>query len=174
MGREFSCIILQEAGGEPIALPPTEMLKGGLHFDYRAKYLPGLVRKETPMQVSEITLNAIRQACVALYQFLGCQVYARIDGLLSTDNQLYLNDPNTTAGMTPSSFLFHQAAEIGLNPSQLLTFIIRNSLAERILSHKVQPHTTDLLHTLDQYLVKEVPSLSKLFDLEEGKIIKSA
>jgi D-alanine-D-alanine ligase len=174
VGREFSCIILQEAGGEPVALPPTEMLKGELHFDYRAKYLPGLVRKETPMQVSEITLNTIRQACVALYQFLGCQVYARIDGLLSTDNQLYLNDPNTTAGMTPSSFLFHQAAEIGLNPSQLLTFIIRNSLAERILSHKVQPHTTDLLHTLDQYLVKEVPSLSKLFDLEEGKIIKSA
>ncbi len=31
----------------------------------------------------------------------------------------------------PSSFFFHQAAEIGLNPSQFLTYIIRTSLIER-------------------------------------------
>ena len=155
-GREFSCIVLQEAGEEPIALPPTEMLKGDIHFDYRAKYLPGVVRKETPMQLPAEQVYEIRQACVALFQALGCQVYARIDGLLAPDNQIYLNDPNTTAGMNPSSFLFHQAAEIGLNPSQLLTFLIRNSLAERINSHKVKPQAADLLMSLDQRIAKQV------------------
>jgi D-alanine-D-alanine ligase len=34
--------------------------------------------------------------------------------------------------MLPSSFFFHQAAEIGLNPSQFLTYIIRTSIIERI------------------------------------------
>ncbi len=34
--------------------------------------------------------------------------------------------------MLPSSFFFHQAAEIGLNPSQFLTYIIRSSIQERI------------------------------------------
>ncbi len=152
VGREFSCIVLQEAGEQPVALPPTEMIKGGLHFDYRAKYLPGLVRKETPMQVPPAVLSMIRSACVELYQFLGFQVYARIDGILTPDNQIYLNDPNTTAGMNPASFLFHQAAEIGLNPSQLLAFLIRNSLAERMHSHKVQPEAEQLLDRLDQHL----------------------
>lgn len=155
-GREFSCIILQEAGGEPIALSPTEMLKGDLHFDYRAKYLPGLVRKETPMRLPEIQLNAIKTACVQLFQDLHFQVYARIDGILDTNNQIYLNDPNTTSGMNPSSFLFHQAAEIGLNPTQLLTFLIRNSFAERICSHKIGIQTKDLLKYLDECIANKI------------------
>jgi UDP-N-acetylmuramate--alanine ligase len=55
---------------------------------------------------------------------------------LSKDGKVFLNDPNTTSGMMPSSFFFHQAAEIGLNPSQFLTFIIRTSLAKRIKQAK--------------------------------------
>lgn len=149
-GREFSCIVLQEAGGFPIALPPTELIKGEVHFDYRAKYLPGIVRKETPIQLPSEQVHEIRRACVALFQILNCQVYARIDGFITADNQIYLNDPNTTAGMNPSSFLFHQVAEIGLNPSQLLTFLIRTSLAERIQAHRATPQATELLASLDQ------------------------
>jgi len=59
-------------------------------------------------------VNAIRKACTTLFQTLGFQVYARIDGFFTPNHQIYLNDPNTTAGMNPSSFLFHQAAEKGL------------------------------------------------------------
>lgn len=130
-GREFSCIVLEAEKGNPIALPPTEMLKGKLHFDYRAKYLPGIVRKQTPMMLAAPLLNAIRKQAVALFELLDCQVYARIDGFLTTNNVIILNDPNTTAGMNPASFLFHQAAEIGLQPTQLLTFIIKRSLEVR-------------------------------------------
>lgn len=167
-GREFSCVVLQETGGWPLALPPTEILKGDIHFDYRAKYLPGIVRKETPMQLLPDQLDEIRKACVALFQTLNCQVYARIDGLLTPDNRLYLNDPNTTAGMNPSSFLFHQAAEIGLNPSQLLTFLIRNSLAQRIRSHKVKPQTAALLRSLDQRIAQQVEGLEEQQSYEQS------
>jgi D-alanine-D-alanine ligase len=155
-GREFSCIVLQETGKEPVALPPTEMLKGNLHFDYRAKYLPGLVSKQTPMPLPLLQLNAIKEACVQLFKSLHFQVYARIDGIFTPDNQIYLNDPNTTAGMNPSSFLFHQAAEIGFNPSQLLTFLIRNSLAERTYSHTINLQAIKLLRLIDNYLAKRI------------------
>ncbi len=155
-GREFSCIVLQEAGNEPIALPPTEMLKGDLHFDYRAKYLPGLVRKETPMQLSMEQLQSLQATCVSLFKDLNFQVYARIDGILSTDGPIYLNDPNTTAGMNPSSFLFHQAAEIGLNPSQLLTFLIRNSLARHVYTYQADPRVAELLQVVDTYIAHQV------------------
>ncbi|MHB9147144.1 MAG: D-alanine--D-alanine ligase family protein [Candidatus Amoebophilus sp.] len=155
-GREFSCIVLQEAGNKPVALPPTEMLKGNLHFDYRAKYLPGLVRKQTPMTLPLAQLNTIKEACVQLFESLNFQVYARIDGIFSSDNKIYLNDPNTTAGMNPSSFLFHQAAEIGLNPSQLLTFLIRNSLAARIYNHTINLKATKLLRLADNYVACKI------------------
>ncbi len=93
-GREFSCIVLEEVGTEPIALPPTEILKAGLYFDYSAKYLPGLVNKETPMQLLPEQLKALQASCVSLFKDLNFQVYARIDGILCTDGQVYLNDPN--------------------------------------------------------------------------------
>ena len=150
-GREFSCIILEETPGQPIALPPTEMLKGSTHFDYRAKYLPGMVRKETPMQLPFVQLHAIRKACANLFQTLCFQVYARIDGFLTPDHQIYLNDPNTTAGMNPSSFLFHQAAEIGLNPTQLLTFLIRTSLTARMRMRATNRCASQLWGSLDQH-----------------------
>jgi len=131
-GKEFSCIVVRNSDGTPLALPPTEIVKGGEVYDYRSKYLAGLSRKVTPINLPEEKIEAIRKGCEDLYSFFGFNVYARIDGFIKADNTIYLNDPNTTSGMLPSSFFFHQAAEIGLNPSQFLTYIIHTSLAERM------------------------------------------
>ncbi|MDQ2795497.1 MAG: D-alanine--D-alanine ligase, partial [Bacteroidota bacterium] len=79
----------------------------------------------------EAEIERIRQQCQAMFRTFGFQVYARLDGFVGHDGQLFLNDPNTTSGMLPASFFFHQAAEIGLNPSQFLTYLIRTSLAAR-------------------------------------------
>ncbi|MFM1898261.1 MAG: hypothetical protein RL577_501 [Bacteroidota bacterium] len=134
-GKEFSCIVVADQDGKPFALPPTEIRKNSELFDYRSKYLPGLSRKVTPIEVEEKHLEAIRTACCELYKALGFEVYARIDGFVQEDGRIFLNDPNTTSGMMPSSFFFHQAAEVGLNPSQFLTFIIHQSLKARIAAH---------------------------------------
>ena len=130
-GKEFSCIVVEGEHGEAIALPPTEIIKSGSIFDYRAKYLPGIARKVTPINLPEDVVNHISASCETLYKLLHFDVYARIDGLVKADGSIYLNDPNTTSGMLPSSFFFHQAAEIGLSPSQFLTFIIHKSLQKR-------------------------------------------
>jgi len=147
-GKEFSCIVLRDDEEAVIALPPTEIVKGKEVFDYRSKYLPGLSRKVTPIQLPDEQIQKIREACEELFRFFGFHVYARIDGFVQADGKIFLNDPNTTSGMLPSSFFFHQAAEIGLNPSQFLTFIIRNSLAERIRSgFRVAPYRVLLERT---------------------------
>jgi UDP-N-acetylmuramate--alanine ligase len=86
---------------------------------------------------------------VELFSFFKFNVYARIDGFINTKGELFLNDPNTTSGMMPSSFFFHQAAEIGLNPSQFLTYIIRTSINERIHTLPVHHHFSGLLNALD-------------------------
>lgn len=131
-GREFSCIVLEKETGEAVALPPTEIKKGKELFDYRSKYLPGLSRKITPIDLPATQINRIRKECERLFYALQFDVYARIDGFISKTGKIFLNDPNTTSGMMPSSFFFHQAAEIGLNPSQFLTYIIHASLVKRI------------------------------------------
>jgi D-alanine-D-alanine ligase len=151
-GKEFSCIVISDDNGKPIALPPTEIIKGLEVFDYKSKYLPGLSRKVTPIELPDSEIERIRHLCTNLYQYFCFDVYARIDGFYSEEKEIFLNDPNTTSGMMPSSFFFHQAAEIGLNPSQFLTCIIRNSLRSRAIQGVASRKTSLLMKSLDRVL----------------------
>ncbi len=148
-GKEFSCIVLRTEDNSVTALPPTEIIKGGEVFDYRSKYMPGLSRKETPIDLPNEAIESIRRECEKLFNKLGFQVYARIDGFYTPTGTIFLNDPNTTSGMLPSSFFFHQAAEIGLNPSQFLSLIIRISIQERLTQQPEQENWRTLLQQLD-------------------------
>ncbi|HSZ26347.1 MAG TPA: hypothetical protein VK766_11525, partial [Cytophagaceae bacterium] len=108
-GKEFSCIVIQDEKGNPIALPPTEIVKGNNFFDYRSKYLPGMSRKVTPIGLPLDQIDKIRNECERLYKELNFNAYARLDGFITPGWEIFLNDPNTTSGMLPSSFFFHQA-----------------------------------------------------------------
>lgn len=160
-GREFSCIVVENENGEGIALPPTEIRKGKELFDYRSKYLPGLSRKITPIDLPAEKINAIMQECERLFKALNFDVYARIDGFAANDGNIYLNDPNTTSGMMPSSFFFHQAAEIGLNPSQFLTYIIRTSLNRRAVQAGLNLAYNQLLARLDALISDDITADKK-------------
>ncbi|MDQ3108350.1 MAG: D-alanine--D-alanine ligase [Bacteroidota bacterium] len=149
-GKEFSCIVVEDENDKAVALPPTEIRKGKELFDYRSKYLPGLSRKITPIELPDDQIEKIRKECERLFSALDFDVYARIDGFITNEGTIYLNDPNTTSGMMPSSFFFHQAAEIGLNPSQFLTFILRTSLRSRIRGDKNAHRFDHLLQRLDE------------------------
>ncbi|WP_375581271.1 D-alanine--D-alanine ligase [Marivirga tractuosa] len=151
-GKEFSCIVIQDENGRPIALPPTEIRKGKDVFDYRSKYLPGISRKITPIDAPQDIIEKIRTQCSDLFKALQIDVYARIDGFITKEGKVFLNDPNTTSGMLPSSFFFHQAAEIGLNPSQFLSYIIRTSLKARLKSGKHHFEFHKMIKQLDRDL----------------------
>ncbi|HQW00174.1 MAG TPA: D-alanine--D-alanine ligase [Bacteroidia bacterium] len=152
-GKEFSCIVIRNEDFNPVALPPTEIRKGKELFDYRSKYLPGLSRKITPINLPYENIQAIRKECERLFSALNFNVYARIDGFITESGKVFLNDPNTTSGMMPSSFFFHQAAEIGLNPSQFLTYIIRTSLLERTIDMRDRKTIPVLLKELDKAIL---------------------
>ena len=110
IGKEFSCIVVRGENGKSVALPPTEIRKANEWFDCHSEYLPGITRKITPIEIAPEQIESIRIACVELFEFFEFNVYARIDGFISAKDEVFLNDPNITSGMMPSSFFFHQAA----------------------------------------------------------------
>ena len=151
-GREFSCILIEDENSHPIPFPPTEIRNEKSWYDYKAKYLPGMSRKLTPISLNAKEWKKLREACVSLYSLLGFEVYARLDGFLSIDGKIFLNDPNTSSGMLPSSFLFHQAAEVGLSPTALLSYLIHRSLKLRSDQEKIPNTYSSVLKVLDQGL----------------------
>jgi D-alanine-D-alanine ligase len=144
-----------------VALPPTEIVKGKELFDYRSKYLAGLSRKITPIRLPDEDIQRIRTECERLFRLFDFNVYARIDGFYKQDGSIILNDPNTTSGMLPSSFFFHQAAEIGLNPSQFLTYIIHTSLQERIRRGFKTYESEKLLNQLNTAIDSSTKTVAK-------------
>ncbi len=151
-GLEFSCVVVVDEVGQPFALPPTHIIKGEEVYDYQSKYMPGRSRKVTPIHLPVETIQKIQQECIRLFKAMQFKVYARIDGFFTNEEEVILNDPNTTSGMLPSSFFFHQAAELGLNPSQFITYIIRNSIAERNRYGLILGRYSNLLDRVDALL----------------------
>ncbi|MDR6197064.1 D-alanine--D-alanine ligase [Siphonobacter sp. SORGH_AS_0500] len=137
-GQEFSCGVIQDFDGKPLALPPSEVIKDDedIVFDFKTKYLTSVVRKGIPIRTSlenNEKVHAYVKETFRLFAFGAC---ARIDGFLSPEGEVLLHDPNTLPGMSPSSFIFKQMAEIGLNVTDSLTYFIRFSLRERIRTGK--------------------------------------
>lgn len=127
-GREFSCIVLQEKNEAPHALFPTEIiLKNSEIFDYRSKYMLGASMKVTPMKIENVSMEKIRNTSAKLFNDLHFKVFARMDGFVTKENDVIINDANSISGMEPISLLFQQAVYSNLSPKQLLTFIITNS-----------------------------------------------
>lgn len=152
-GKEFSCIVLEKPDANASALPPTEISSSQEFYDYRSKYLPGLARKKTPIDLPEEQIHQIRRACERLFRQFHFSVYARIDGFVTPEGRILLNDPNTTSGMMPSSFFFQQAAEIGLSPSSFLTYIVSASLKARLQENPASNRCRNLWEQINQWIV---------------------
>jgi D-alanine-D-alanine ligase len=125
-GLEFSCILLGNEELQP--LMPTETATTNEYLTYEDKYMPGQSQKITPPRASKEVIEKIQEEVVRAYRALGMANYGRIDGFLVEGNRVLITDPNTSSGMAPSSFLFHQAADSGLTPMMLFDRLIELAL----------------------------------------------
>lgn len=150
-GQEFSCGVIQTPDCEAVALPPTEVVKVDelAVFDFNSKYKPGATRKKLPIDTSLENNIAVQKAVKLAFEKLGFGVCTRIDGFLTADGTVVLHDPNTIPGMSPTSLIFKQMAEIGLNVTDAITYFIRQSIRERIRTGKMTFKFNKLLNQLD-------------------------
>ncbi|KAL2635787.1 hypothetical protein R1flu_007266 [Riccia fluitans] len=130
---------------------PVGVDSDGAIFDFRKKYLPTRqVHFHTPPRFSLETISQIRHGAARLFQLLGLRDFARVDGwLLPPSNKISLNsrggrntnlpvgqvedgfvvfsDINLMSGMEQTSFLFQQAAKVGLSHAGVLGTILRSA-----------------------------------------------
>jgi D-alanine-D-alanine ligase len=176
-GQEFSCGCIQFDDGSPLALPPSEVIKMVKVFDFNAKYKPGASRKRIPVDTTLEKNQEIQQMIAATFQQLGINACVRIDGFLTENGTILLHDPNTIPGMSPTSFIFKQMAEIGLNVTQALTYLVRQSLRERIRSGKHTWALRALLEKLDERiaasLATEKPVEHIVFDASDEAYVEA-
>jgi D-alanine-D-alanine ligase len=175
-GQEFSCGVIQTPDCESVALPPTEVIAGVEVFDFKAKYQSNTTRKKIPVDTSLENNQKIQHDVKATFDALKFGVCTRIDGFLTPDGRVILHDPNTIPGMSPTSLIFKQMAEIGMNVTDAITYFIRQSIRERIRASKNTFKFQKLLDKLDLAIaerVAQIPNRKKVAVVFGGYSLKN-
>ncbi|MBP9764933.1 ATP-grasp domain-containing protein [Candidatus Babeliales bacterium] len=170
MGMEFNCIVITDViTGKLKALPPTEVMlqEGKEIFDYHHKYMPGAANKRTPAQCSEQDLQKIQDVCVATMKALEFSNIGRIDGFLTSQGDVVILDSNPISGMAPSSFVFRQAAEIGMGHGDLINHLIKTELQHYRLERDVK--TMEYKQRMRVAVLMGGPSNEREVSLDSGR-----
>ncbi len=131
IGVEFCCIVITNSEtGDLLPLPPTEVVieQQASIFDYDQKYMPGRATKYTPARCLPEVLSALQKECMKAMKALEATNIIRTDGFYTPDGRIVLIDQNTITGMAPASFIFRQAAEIGMSHAMLINHLIKTEL----------------------------------------------
>ncbi len=159
-GQEFSCGVIQTPDCVSVALPPTEIIAGVEVFDFKAKYQSSATRKRIPIETTLDNLHKVQADVKKAFDSLKFGVCTRIDGFLTPEGEVLLHDPNTIPGMSPTSLIFKQMAEIGLNVTDAITYFIRQSIRERIRTGKNTIKFQLLLEKLDEAIATRIAGLA--------------
>mmetsp|Transcript_35081 Transcript_35081/g.76681 ORF Transcript_35081/g.76681 Transcript_35081/m.76681 type:complete len:541 (+) Transcript_35081:177-1799(+) len=150
-GREFTTIVLQGPEG-PVALIPSEVELRAAEagdedaaraiFSYRRKYLPTQqVCYHTPPRFPVAATTAIRTGVADVFARLGLRDFARVDGFYIAPSasgdpaRLIFSDINIISGMEQTSFLFQQAAAVGLSHAAILRHIVAAACHRHHITH---------------------------------------
>ena len=130
-GREFTVIILQNKLGMPVALLPSEIemaYHDGRIFDFRKKYLPtNQVKYHCPPRFSKEIIKKIQTEAKQLFSLFKMNDFARFDGWILEDGNIWFSDFNTISGMEQNSFLFQQSSQFDMSHTDFLNYVVKNS-----------------------------------------------
>ncbi len=141
-GKEFTVIILQNRFNMPVAILPTEIevaYDENQFFDFRKKYLPTRqVTYHCPPRFSNEIIEKIQIESEQLFSILGMRDFARFDGFLMPDGNIWFSDFNPISGMEQNSFLFQQSSRVGMSHRGLFRFILNNAFRRRNIKSFIQ------------------------------------
>ena len=147
MGMELTVGVI--GNEKPFVLPPSHTVSTGDILSIEEKFLPGQGENRTPAPLSHESIRFVQETIGRAYGILGLAGYARIDCFYQKAQETHTNterlvilEVNTLPGLTPSTCLFHQAAEVDMRPIDLLDAIIKYGLE---LHAYMQPKQRDVL-----------------------------
>jgi D-alanine--D-alanine ligase len=127
-GSEFTVVVLQNDKDLPVALCPIEVRlnrKSQWIHDYRTKYLPSEDSSYLiPPTFSDAEICRIRDQASRVFSLFGLRDVARLDGWLLPSGEVIFNDINIASGLEQNSFLFIEAAALGLTHSDTIRYLL--------------------------------------------------
>ena len=125
-GREIQIAVLGDT-----YLPAVEIIPKNAYFDYESKYQKGGAVELCPAPITDAQWKQVGEMALKLHRALGLSVYSRTDFILDEDGKAWCLEVNTLPGMTPTSLVPQEAAQVGYSYADLCEKIVMDSLAAR-------------------------------------------
>jgi D-alanine-D-alanine ligase len=122
-GVDLTVGILEGQAMGVVAVRP----EGGI-YDYFHKYTPGLAQYEVPAKIDSEIYKKVQEYAEQAFEVLGCRDFARIDFILSNQNELFFLEANTIPGMTETSLLPKSASCCELSFNELVNRLVSPSI----------------------------------------------
>lgn len=123
VGRELSIGVLRGKAMGVVEIRP----KSGV-YDFTSKYTKGMTEYFAPAPLEPALTAAAQAAAETAFAACGCRDYARVDFMLSAQNELYLLEINTLPGMKETSLLPMSARCAGLDFTALVRELVSPAL----------------------------------------------
>ncbi|GAA0076722.1 D-alanine--D-alanine ligase [Clostridium sp. CTA-5] len=121
-GDEITCPVYGNKMLPVIAIKPKAEF-----FDYAAKYTDG-GSDEFIIELEENLHKEVEKMALATYKALKCEVYSRVDMIVTAEGIPYILEVNTLPGMTKNSLIPKSAAGINISFPRLIDMIIEDSM----------------------------------------------
>lgn len=122
-GDEITCPVFGDKMMPVIAIKP----KKGEFFDFTSKYEDGGA-EEVVVELEAKLNSEVEKMALATYKVLKCQVYSRVDMIVTAEGIPYILEVNTLPGMTKNSLIPKSAAALNISFDKLIDMIIEESL----------------------------------------------
>lgn len=129
-GKEISCAVLGRKRSDIVTGDLAELELEADFFDYHEKYTHENSRLHIPARLDEETVKEIKRAAVAIYFYLDCRDFARVDLFLTPEGELIFNEVNTIPGMTELSLYPAMMASAGISFTEVLTRLVEQAMEE--------------------------------------------
>lgn len=126
-GKEYTVAVVGEKGKEK-ALPVIEIIPKNEYYDFDSKYKPGGSEHIVPARINEKLTKEVQEYAVQSHQLLGCEVYSRVDFIITEAGKPVILEVNTLPGMTSTSLFPDAASKIGWTYEQMVEEFIQLSL----------------------------------------------
>lgn len=124
--RELECAVL--GNDTPDASVPGEIIPSGEFYDYDAKYISSGSRTEIPAAITAAIAGEVRRQALVAFDAIDGSGLARVDFLLSSTNQLFVNEINTMPGFTTISMYAKLWSASGVDYPTLIDRLITLAL----------------------------------------------
>lgn len=122
-GREITVAIVDGK-----SYPVIEIIPKDGFYDYEHKYTKGRTEYVCPAEIKPAVSDKAREIAMNAFKASGCEVYARVDFLLTPEDELYCLEVNTLPGMTELSLVPMAVKAEGMDFNNLIETIINASL----------------------------------------------